>query len=70
MFAAERDTRDFSMTETAWNGGAIGAIFTPLWLPTLHDLSQAAAEIAPIMGVAALALNMALKLFAAYRGRV
>lgn len=30
---------------------AAGAIASPLWLPTLHDVSSAAAEVAPIVGL-------------------
>jgi hypothetical protein len=39
---------------------ACGAICAPLWLPTLHQVSAACAEIAPVAGLAALAINTVL----------
>jgi hypothetical protein len=39
-------TRGEMVTDT----GAVAAIASPWWLPTLHDVSQAAAEWLPILG--------------------
>jgi len=47
---------DFSMTATA-----TGAIASPWWLPTLHDVSTIAAELAPIVGLIVLLLQIYLK---------
>ena len=41
----------------------IAAVTMPAWLPSLHKLSEAAAEIAPILGVFLLVLQIVLKLW-------
>jgi hypothetical protein len=49
------------------NAGAAGAIISPWWLPPLHDVSTIAAEIAPILGIIWLVLQMVTKLIDTYR---
>jgi hypothetical protein len=44
-------------TASAW-----GAMASPLWLPTLADVSQVCATAAPILGVAWLVFQFVLKI--------
>lgn len=44
-------------TASAW-----GALASPLWLPSLADVSQVCATIAPILGVAWLLFQFGLKI--------
>ena len=44
--------------ESVVNIGATGALFSPWWLPSLHNVSVVAAEIAPILGGLWLILKM------------
>jgi hypothetical protein len=55
-------TRGEMVTDT----GAVAAIASPWWLPTLHDVSQFAAEWLPIMGVVWLAVQIGVKIHTAY----
>jgi hypothetical protein len=52
--------------EQATNGAAVGAASSPFWLPSLHTVSSAAAEVLPIIGVAWLLLQIGLKLYDRY----
>jgi len=47
--------------------GAAGAIMSPWWLPVLHELSEFAAVVAPILGVIWLLIQIAVKLYEAYK---
>lgn len=47
--------------------GAVAAIASPWWLPTLHSWSVIAADLLPIAGVAWLVVQVAVKLHTTYR---
>lgn len=47
--------------------GAVGAVISPWWLPSLHKLSIVAAEFAPILGASWLILQIVVKLYEMYR---
>lgn len=49
--------------EHATNTTALGAITSHFWLPSFHEVSSAAAEVAPLLGVAWLLLQIGLKLY-------
>lgn len=51
-------------TDTA----AVAAIASPLWLPTLHTVSELAALIVPILGALWLAVQIATKLYTFFKG--
>lgn len=53
--------------ESAINVGAAGALISPWWLPSLHNVSVVAAEIAPILGGLWLILKMVEWAFEMYR---
>lgn len=44
------------------SAGALGAIASPLWLPTLQGVSDMAAMILPILGVLWLLVQITLRL--------
>lgn len=46
--------------------GAVAAIASPWWLPTLHDVSQFAAEWLPILGAVWLIVQIGVKVHTAY----
>lgn len=48
--------------EKITTASAVGAVASPLWLPSLADVSQACAAIAPILGVAWLLFQFVLKI--------
>lgn len=48
--------------ETLTNVSAAGAIVSPWWLPDLHNISVVAAEIAPIIGVIWLVVQIISKI--------
>jgi hypothetical protein len=50
------------INEKITNASAWGAAASPLWLPTLADVSQICASIAPILGVAWLLFQFGLKI--------
>jgi hypothetical protein len=41
---------------------AVGAVASPLWLPSLADVSQICATVAPILGVVWLLFQFGLKI--------
>jgi len=47
--------------EKITTASAVGAVASPLWLPTLADVSQLCATIAPILGVTWLLFQFCLK---------
>lgn len=49
--------------ENATNGAAVGAVASPLWLPSFHTISAGAAEILPILGVLWLVVQIGFKLY-------
>ena len=53
------------MTDT----GAVAAIASPWWLPALHDVSQVAALILPILGVVWLSVQIGVKIYQARHGK-
>jgi hypothetical protein len=55
--------------EIATDAGAAAAVFSPLWLPWLHEVSEVAAMVVPILGVIWLILQITLKIYAFYRRR-
>jgi len=48
--------------EIVTDTGAIAAIASPWWLPALHEVSDVAALVLPILGVLWLCLQIAVKL--------
>jgi hypothetical protein len=57
MGAHENDT----MTNGFTTAGAGAAMVSPWWLPALHEVSQVAAEIVPILGALWLITQIAMK---------
>lgn len=53
--------------EIVTDTGAVAAIASPWWLPALHDISQIAALLLPIAGVAWLVVQIVVKLHTTYR---
>jgi hypothetical protein len=51
------------------NTGAVVAFVSPIWLPTLQSVSETAALILPIIGVAWLAMQISIKLYTIYINR-
>lgn len=49
--------------DNATNGTAIGAITSPLWLPSLHDISATCAEWAPAFGIGWIVIQIGFKLY-------
>lgn len=49
------------------NAGAAGAIISPWWLPPLHNASTIAAEVAPVLGIVWLMLQIVTKVIDTYR---
>jgi hypothetical protein len=47
--------------EKITTAGAIGAVATPWWLPSLNEVSQVCATLAPILGVVWLVFQFVLK---------
>lgn len=52
--------------EVVTDTGAIAAIASPWWLPALHDVSQVAAFLLPIVGVVWLVVQIAVKIHTTY----
>jgi hypothetical protein len=48
--------------EKITTASAVGAVASPLWLPSLADVSQVCAVIAPILGVVWLLIQIGLKI--------
>lgn len=48
--------------EKITTASAVGAVASPLWLPSLADVSQVCAAIAPILGVVWLLFQIGLKI--------
>jgi len=55
-------TKGEAVTDT----GAVAAIASPWWLPSLHDISQVAAEWLPILGGVWLAVQIVIKIHTTY----
>lgn len=55
--------------EIVTNTGAVAAIASPWWLPALHQVSDVAALILPILGVIWLVVQISVKLYQAKRGK-
>lgn len=53
--------------ELVTDTGAVAAIASPWWLPALHDISQIAALVLPIVGVMWLVIQIVVKLHTTYR---
>jgi hypothetical protein len=53
-------------SEIVTDTGAIAAIASPWWLPALHDVSQVAAFLLPIIGVIWLAVQIGVKIHTTY----
>jgi hypothetical protein len=51
--------------EVVTNTGAAAAIASPWWLPALHQVSEVAALVLPIMGVVWLSVQIAVKIYQA-----
>ena len=49
--------------EFVTNTGAVAAIASPWWLPTLHTISDVAALALPIMGVIWLSVQIVVKIY-------
>jgi hypothetical protein len=49
--------------EIVTDAAAAGAVASPIWLPTLHQASEFAAMILPILGALWLALQIGLKIY-------
>jgi len=41
---------------------AAGAVSSPFWLPTLHDISAIAADLAPVLGLVVLLVQIWIKI--------
>lgn len=52
--------------EMVTDTGAVAAIASPWWLPALHDVSQFAAFLLPILGVIWLAVQIGIKIHVTY----
>lgn len=48
--------------DTFTNAGAGAAVVSPLWLPTLHDISAGASWLLPVLGCGWLLMQIAFKL--------
>lgn len=46
---------------------AVGAVVSPLWRRYLHDVSEDAAQLAPILGCLWLTVQISTKLYAEFR---
>jgi len=55
--------------ETVTTTGAVGAVASPWWLPSLQTVSDAAALWLPILGVAWLLVQIGVKLYGAWKKR-
>lgn len=49
--------------DQATTGTAVGAITSPLWLPSLHEISATCAEWAPAFGIGWIVIQVTLKLY-------
>ena len=58
--------RKMTKGEVVTDTGAVAAIISPWWLPTLHDVSQFAAEWLPILGALWLIVQIGVKVHTAY----
>lgn len=50
------------LMDTFTNAGAGAAVVSPLWLPTLHDISAGASWLLPVLGCGWLLMQIAFKL--------
>lgn len=55
--------------ENATTGAAVGAVTSPIWLPSLHDISTACAEVWPILGAIWLCMQIGFKLYDRFSDR-
>lgn len=53
---------DVFRSDTVVSAGATGAITSPWWLPSLHNVSEIAASVAPILGVIWLLVQIIVKI--------
>lgn len=53
--------------EIVTDTGAVAAIISPWWLPSIHTVSTDAALLLPIFGVIWLTIQIALKLWQTFR---
>jgi len=59
-------SRKMTRGEVVTDTGAIAAIASPWWLPSLHDVSHFAAEWLPILGAIWLVVQTGVKLHTTY----
>ena len=52
--------------EIVTDTGAVAAIASPWWLPALHNVSEVAALVLPIIGVTWLVVQIAVKIHTTY----
>lgn len=53
--------------DTLTSAAASAAVTSPWWLPALHNVSQLAAELAPILGALWLIVQIGSKLYETYK---
>lgn len=56
-------------SDTLTTAGAVGAIASPVWLPTLYAASHVAGLLLPILGVLWLLVQIGVKLHSTYKRR-
>lgn len=56
--------------ELITDAGAVAAMTTPLWLPWLQSTSALAALILPILGATWLAVQIGVKIYLAFKGKL
>ena len=54
------------LSEKVADYGAVGAVTSPWWLPSLHDVSQWCADALPIAGFAWLLVQVGFKFYDRY----
>jgi len=55
--------------ETLADAGAVAALISPVWLPVLHEVSELAALVLPILGAVWLIVQITIKVWTFYKGR-
>jgi hypothetical protein len=56
------------ISEKVADYGAVGAVTSPFWLPSVHDVSQWCADALPIVGFAWLLIQIGIKAYDRYTG--